>query len=148
LVQITHYTSPNYTDHPQVNMHWIHCIENIFTVQDFWATCTCHEKQSCLKNFTALNIFFIIQDFWATLRSPWKTEFALNILTALQGRNQLFISGGRQFSWNFTRWRYHAYSTVVQLFRKRSHISFSSQHFRKWEFFSFNQDADRIIRTE
>jgi len=32
LVQITQCTSPNYTDHPQVN---IHCIENIFTVQDF-----------------------------------------------------------------------------------------------------------------
>jgi len=31
------------------------------------------------------------------------------------------------------RWRHHAYSTVVQLFRKRSQIKFSSQHFRKWE---------------
>jgi len=25
---------------------------------------------------------------------------------------------------------------------------FSWQHFRKWELFSFNQDADRTIRTE
>jgi len=39
-----------------------------------------------------------------------------------QGRNQLFISGGGQFSWNFIRWRHRAYSTVVQIFRKRSHI--------------------------
>jgi len=39
-----------------------------------------------------------------------------------QGRNQLFISGGEQFSWNFIRRRHRAYSTVVQLFRKRSHI--------------------------
>jgi len=29
---------------------------------------------------------------------------------------------GRQFSRNFIRWRHRAYSTVVQLFRKRSHI--------------------------
>ena len=29
---------------------------------------------------------------------------------------------GGQFSWNFIRWRHRAYSTVVQLFRKRSHI--------------------------
>jgi len=41
LVQITHHISPNYTDHPQVNIHWIHCIGNFFTVQDFWTTCAC-----------------------------------------------------------------------------------------------------------
>ena len=29
---------------------------------------------------------------------------------------------GGQFSWIFIRWRHRAYSTVVQLFRKRSHI--------------------------
>ena len=29
---------------------------------------------------------------------------------------------GGQFSWNFIWWRHRAYSTVVQLFRKRSHI--------------------------
>ena len=28
--------------------------------------------------------------------------------------------GGKQFSWTFIRWRYRAYSTVAQLFRKRS----------------------------
>jgi len=70
-----------------------HCIENFFTVHDFWATCACPEKielpwnfslywiyllysvflsnlrlpwkQSCLA-FTVLNIYFYIQDFWAT----------------------------------------------------------------------------------
>jgi len=29
---------------------------------------------------------------------------------------------GRKFSWNFILWRHRAYSTVVQLFRRRSHI--------------------------
>jgi len=36
---------------------------------------------------------------------------------------------------------------VLQLFRKRSQIKFSSQHFRKWKLFSFNQNVDRTIRT-
>jgi len=27
--------------------------------------------------------------------------------------------GGGQFTWNFIRWRHRAYSTVVQIFRKR-----------------------------
>ena len=49
LLQITHYTRPNYTDRPQMN---IHCIEKFFTVHDFWATCACPEKkQSCPENF-------------------------------------------------------------------------------------------------
>jgi len=37
---------------------------------------------------------------------------------------------------------------VLQLFRKPSQIKFSSQHFRIWELFGFNQDADRTMRTE
>jgi len=91
LVQITYYTSPNYVDHPQVNVHWIHCIEYSFTVQDFratwacpekfhcteytfyipdlWATCACPEKQlQC--NFSLYWNIFIIQDFWATCAYP------------------------------------------------------------------------------
>jgi len=83
LVQITHYTGPNNTDHPEVNTHWIHCIENIFTVQDFWAICACPEKEFPLNIFTVLNIFLTIQDFWATLSLPWKTEFALKFFTVL-----------------------------------------------------------------
>jgi len=104
LVQITNYTSPNCADRPQVN---IHCIENLFTVHDFWATCACPEKTKLpwnfslywiyflhsgflsnfvlalktefpLKIFTVLNIFFTIQDFWATLCLPWKTELPWN----------------------------------------------------------------------
>jgi len=43
-----------------------------------------------------------------------------------KGRKQLFISGGGQFSWTFIRWRHRAYSTVIQLLRKRSQIKFFS----------------------
>jgi len=53
--------------------------------------------------------------------------------------------GGGQFSWNFIRWRHRAYSTMVQIFRKRSQIKLSSQHLRRGELFSFNQDADRTL---
>ena len=49
----------------QMNIHWTHCIGNFFTVQDFWATCACPEKQSCPEIFHSIEIFFIIQDFWA-----------------------------------------------------------------------------------
>jgi len=75
LVQITNYTSPNRTDRPQVN---IHCIENLFTVHDFWATCACPEKNRvALKFFTVLNILFTFRIF-SNLRLPWKQSFPWN----------------------------------------------------------------------
>jgi len=77
LVHITHYTSPNYMDHPQVNIPWIHCrpIANFFTVQDFWATYAFPEKQSLPWSFhSVVNVFFTIKDFWTTLRFPWKNR--------------------------------------------------------------------------
>ena len=100
----SHYNqSTNYTDRPQVN---IHCIENFFTVRDFWATSACPEKTElpwifsmswiyflrlgflsnfafALKNrgcreFTVLNIYFLHSGFLSNLRLPWKTELSLN----------------------------------------------------------------------
>jgi len=76
-------TRPPYPP-PNCARDWIHCIENIFTVQDFWATCACPEKQFPLKFFTVLNIFLTTQNFWATLCLPWKTAFALKIFTVLK----------------------------------------------------------------
>ena len=50
---------------------WIHCIEYIFfIIQDFRATCACPEKQSCPEIFHCIEIFFIIQDFWVTCACP------------------------------------------------------------------------------
>ena len=72
LVQITNYTGPNCTDQPQVN---IHCIENFFTVHDFWATCACPEKKSCPGIFHCIEYTFYMQNFWAIcMRLHWKTE--------------------------------------------------------------------------
>jgi len=42
-----------------VNIHWIYCIESIFTVQDFWATCACLEKQSFPAKFSLYWIYFL-----------------------------------------------------------------------------------------
>jgi len=63
-------------------------------------------------------------------------------------QSALHFGGGEIYFINFIWWRHRAYSTVVQRFRKRSQIKFSSQHFRKWELFSFTQDVDRRIRRE
>jgi len=46
------------------------------------------------------------------------------------------------------RWSNRAYSTVVQLFRKRSQIKSSSHNFRKWELLSFPHDAGQTIKAE
>jgi len=101
LFQITHYTNPNYTDHPQVNINWIHCTENFFTVrgswetlrlpwktelpwihcieftifiiQNFWATCACPEKQRLPWKFLLYWIYFSHSGFLSNLRLPWKT---------------------------------------------------------------------------
>ena len=85
-----------------MNIHWLHCIEHFFNVQDFWATCACLEKQRLPWNFSLYwmwflyskflrNLrlhrkqsvpwihyieytFFIIQDFWATCACPEQHE--------------------------------------------------------------------------
>ena len=74
LVHIKNYTSPNYTDRPQVNIHYM---ENFFTVQDFGGTCTCPEKQSCPEIFLCIEYTLYIQDF-NDLRLPWKQSFPWN----------------------------------------------------------------------
>ena len=53
------------------SLPWIHCIEYIFfIVQDYWASCACPEKQSCLEIFHCIEIFFIVQDFSPTRACP------------------------------------------------------------------------------
>ena len=42
-----------------MNIHSIYCIENIFTVQDFWATCACFQKQSFPTKFSLCWIHFL-----------------------------------------------------------------------------------------
>ena len=81
-------------------------------------------------------------------RFCWRVTWNCKSNSMKQGRNPLFISEGGEFSWTFIRWRHRAHSTVIQLLRERSQIKFFSQHFRKWELFTFDQDADRTIRTE
>jgi len=77
LVHITHYTSPNYTDHPQVNIHYI---EMFFTVQDFLRTLCLPWKTEFALNFSLYWIFFLHSGLFSNLRLPRKTEFALDLL--------------------------------------------------------------------
>jgi len=67
LVQITNYTSPNCTERPQVN---INCIENFFTVHNFWATCACPEKTELPWNFSLYWIYFLHSGFLTTCACP------------------------------------------------------------------------------
>jgi len=89
-------------------IYTVHCIENFFTVHDFWATCACPKKNRVARKFfTVLNklfrsgflttcacpenrvcpeIFHCIEyifyysEILSNLRLRWKTECALNSL--------------------------------------------------------------------
>jgi len=111
-------------------------------VEKNWVHFSIQQPRNIPNQFTDLKqlkktFFFVYQCY----TSIWWTSAQPRSSTSSSFR-------GEQFSWNFIRWRHRACSTVVQLFCKRSQIKFSSQHFRKWDHFSFNQDADRTIRTE
>ena len=53
---------------PQVYIHWIHCIEHFFTVQVFWATCACPEKESLPWNFSEYWIYFVHSVPWICIK--------------------------------------------------------------------------------
>ena len=64
-----------------MNIHWIHCIENFFTVQHFWTTCTCPEEQSFPWKFSLYWLYtFYHTRFLINLRLLWKTELPWNSL--------------------------------------------------------------------
>jgi len=48
------------------------CIEHFFTVQDFWATCACPQKQSLPWNFSLYWINVLHSGFLSNLHLPWK----------------------------------------------------------------------------
>ena len=62
-----------------MNIHWIHCIENFFTVQHFWTTYTCPEKQCLPWHFSLYWLYtFYHSGFLSNLRLPWKTYLTWN----------------------------------------------------------------------
>ena len=102
-----------------MNIHSIYCTENVFTIQDFWATCACLEKQSfswnfhcieyisyhsrflsksaltmkyrvCPEIFYCIQYTFYTQDFWATCVCH---EFAVLNIYFLQWRAVRFVTG-------------------------------------------------------
>ena len=104
MVQITHYTSPNYTDHPK----WIYTEHNV------------------------LRIFLTIQDFWATLRLPWKTEFALKLFTVFNILFTLRIFEQLALALNSLYWIYIFYSDVRWGSWLGRHCSFQAKFASVW----------------
>jgi len=102
-------------------------------------------NEDSIFGFSAKVFFFIILLFcW---RNGWVDAPHVKSAGRLVRSETSSSFQGEQFSWNFIRWHHCAYSIVVQLFRSRSQMNFPSQHFRKSELFSFNEDADRTLRT-
>jgi len=123
LAQITQIT-------PKVNLHrnWMYYIENFFTVQDFWATCSCPEIFHCiehtstfriseqlalaLKTGFALKIFTVLKHFYhsgflSNLHLPWKTECALKIFIVLKHFYHSGFLSNLRLPWNFSLyWTY------------------------------------------
>jgi len=66
-----------------MKVHWTHRIENFFTVQDFWATCSCPEKQSATWQFSQYRIYFCHSGFLSTFALALKNRVALKIFTVL-----------------------------------------------------------------
>ena len=53
------------------SLPWIQCIEYIFYIQDFLETCSCPEKQSVPWYFSRYWIYFLHSGFLSNLRLPW-----------------------------------------------------------------------------
>jgi len=57
-----------------------------FTIQDFWATCACPEKQSLPWNFSLHWVYFYHSRFLSNLRLPWKQNLPWNFSRQGGGR--------------------------------------------------------------
>ena len=96
---------PKCSNHPQVNIHWIHCIGNFFTIQVFWTTCTCPEKHIWSEILHCIKIFSIIQDFWVTYVCP-ENFTVLNILFTFRIFEQLALALKNRVCLEFTYWKH------------------------------------------
>ena len=90
-----------------MSINWMHSIENFFTVQDFWATCACPEKQSLSWNFSLYWMYFLHSGFLSNFCLTWKTElpwnFSLywNIFHHSGFLSNLCIPCKQSFPWTF-----------------------------------------------
>ena len=111
LVQITNYTSPNYTDRPQVN---IHCIEIFSQFTIFEQLVLALKTELPWKNSLYWIHTFYIPEFWATCacpekqRVPWinSTEYIFRLfeqnLYYLRFLSNLRLPWKRELPWNFS----------------------------------------------
>ena len=165
MVQITHYTRLNYTNHPQVNIHWIHCIQNFSTFKIFTQLTlslknrVCPEifhcieyifyhsgclsnfalavrKQSMPWNFSLCWINFFILDIRATC--AWPEKQGVPEFTVL---NWLYISYHSGCSSNFAL----ALETRVLKFFTWLNIFFTIQHF--WETLRLSRKTECALNS-
>ena len=62
----------------------IHCIENLFAVHDFWATCACPEKSELPWNFSLYWIYFLHSGFLSNFVLAPKNRVALIFFTVFE----------------------------------------------------------------
>ena len=134
-----------------MNIHWTHCIENFFTVQRFWTTCTCPEKQSFLWNFSLYwQYTFYLSGFLSNLRLPWKMylpwNFSLNWIYFLQlgFLINLPLLWKTELPWNFSLLRNSFYYSGIL-----SNLRLSWKQNFPWNFSSrgaVDSLATRLVR--
>jgi len=97
-----------------VNIHSINSIENFVTVQDFWVTCPCPEKQSLPWDFSLCWNILIIQDFWGTLRYPWNFSLYWNIFYHSGFLSNLCLPWKQSLPWKLSvYWIYFLHSRFL-----------------------------------
>ena len=65
----------------RVSPEIFHCIEYIFTIQDFWATALALKNRVALEFFTVLNMYFLSFRIFEQLALALKNRVALKIFT-------------------------------------------------------------------
>ena len=72
--------------HRSLPIEYTLCIEHFFTVQDFWGTCACPQKQSLPWNFSLYWIYVLHSGFFSKLCLPWKQSLPWNCSSPGVGR--------------------------------------------------------------
>jgi len=104
-----------YTDHPQVNTH---CIENFFTFQHFWTTCTCPAEQSFPEFFTVLTIYFLLFRIFEQLALALKNRLDLKFFFVLKYFYHSGFLRNLCLPWNFSLyWIYFLHSGFLSNLR-------------------------------
>jgi len=93
-----------------------HCIEYIFTIQDFWATCACPENRVC-PEFTVLKMYFLSFRIFEQLALALKNTscpdifHCIEIFLLFRIFEQLALAVKTEFDLNSLYWIYIFYQS-------------------------------------